>query len=107
MKIFVRRSSQPPQGRCQDETLTAVALCGFASFSHADEQNGIQSQQGIEICQEPPSDNCKALGDKINQWTPEKQKAFDVADSLERIEPAEQLAGELSYHFGSPASCTS
>jgi len=58
--------------------LTVVAVCGFASVSHADEQNAIQSQQGGEICKVPLSDNCKALADKIKQWTPEKQKAFDV-----------------------------
>ena len=58
--------------------LTVMVLCVFASFAHADEQNAIQSPQGVEICKEPLSDNRKAFGDRINQRTPEKQKTFDV-----------------------------
>ena len=56
--------------------LTVMVLCVFASFAHADEQNAIQPPQGVEICKEPLSDNCKAFGDRINQRTPEKQKAY-------------------------------
>ena len=50
-----------------ERLLTVMVLCVFASFAHADEQNAIQSPQGVEICKEPLSDNCKALGDRINQ----------------------------------------
>ena len=94
--VHHRWPSLRPQtgGVKMERLLTVMVLCVFASFAHADEQNAIQPPQGVEICKEPLSDNCKAFGDRINQRTPEKQKAFDVEQLSSLVQRCQHFLSE-------------